>query len=84
MLCYAMLCCAVLCGEMNVKDANESVGKRTTFIYTLNTVDMTGNTVLFEYWGANAEKAERYYRNSIEPNHFISVIVSNETSKLLE
>ena len=51
-----------LCGELNVNDANSPGGKRTTRIYSLTTVDMTGQTVVFEYWGANAEKAERYFR----------------------
>jgi hypothetical protein len=51
-----------LCGELNVNDANSPGGKRTTRIYSLTTVDMTGQTVVFEYWGANSDKAERYFR----------------------
>ena len=74
----------MLCGEVNVNDANSPGGKKTIRIYTLNAVDMTDNTVHFEYSGTNAEKAERYFRYSIRLNNFKSVILSNETSKLLE
>lgn len=53
---------STLCGELNVNDANSPGGRRTTRIYTLTAVDMLGLSVVFEYWGANAEKAERYFR----------------------
>lgn len=53
---------STLCGELNVNDANSPGGKRTTRIYTLNAVDMAGQNVAFEYWGGNADKAERYFR----------------------
>jgi hypothetical protein len=53
---------STLCGDLNVNDANSPGGKRTTRLYALNTVDMAGETTLFEYWGSHAEKAERFYR----------------------
>ena len=52
---------STLCGELNVNDANSPGGKRTTRIYSLNTVDMTGKNTVHEYWGPHAEKAERYF-----------------------
>ena len=66
---------AELCGELNVNDTNSPGGKRTTRIYTLMTVDIKGCSVAFEFWGPNAEKAERYFRYGISSYKF-----SNSTS----
>ena len=38
----------MICGELEVNDVDSPGGKRITFIYSLKTVDMTGNTVHFE------------------------------------
>lgn len=49
-------------GELEVNDTNSPNGKRKTQIYTVKTVDIKGNTVLFEFWSEDAKLAELYFR----------------------